>query len=148
MKIFPHPVYLGEMSSSKLMISLSSLFLGKSIQTLLFILKSCPIEVISSGLSVEPEESINPHIRVLLANTTLARIHINSTFGSFGKSLGVFSKKETYLSISDWLDISEINKRLKRIRYTVRVYDARRLVDYVAVSLTTNSLACEVQGYK
>ena len=43
------------------------------------------------------------------------------------------------------MSVGKINEKLKNIKYTVKVYDARRLVDYIKVSIKTTSIFCEVE---
>jgi len=96
-------------------------------------------------LSVEPEESINPHIKVLLSDSTKGRLQIRSTFGSFEKILGSLDSNIDFSSSSDWMSVGKINQKLKNIKYTVKIYDARRLVDYIKVSIKTSTIFCEVE---
>lgn len=98
----------------------------------------------SSGLTVDPNESIAIPLSFNLSDEHLQHVQVRiiSLFGSFSLRTDVskdwshsaHGRKYQSETISPKV-VTSLNAALTSLRYTVRVYDARPIVDYVHVWL-------------
>ena len=105
-----------------------------------------PVQYFASGITVDPDESITPYIKITLHPVEKVRIRFESTFGSFEPGMEVdvpFTVNETekgvFVTESLWVETHELNVALPNVRYFVRVYDARAMTDYVKLTLFTET---------
>ena len=105
---------------------------------------------ISSGLKIHPDETISPMMIVEGPADAKVEFSIVSYFGNFEGApkfrRSVIKKdgeRKFVIETAREFSLQELNAILKGLVYTVRVYDARPVTDYVTVHIT-GEINCKV----
>jgi hypothetical protein len=97
------------------------------------------IEVPTFGVTLQPAESVIFPIKFHLTEKEIIKVELHCQFGSFSQAIGI-----------EWREVAETNMMMQKIRYSVKVYDARPVTDIVTVTvvrkLTKESLKAQFPG--
>ena len=99
---------------------------------------SVPIQYISSGIKIDPDDRITPLMKIIGAPSANIQFELISYFGAFdivssvpvedlGERNGPVFTKFTMAEKT----VQEVNHILSSFVYTVRIYDAKPIIDYV-----------------
>ncbi|CBY16208.1 unnamed protein product [Oikopleura dioica] len=89
-----------------------------------------PIEFVSAGYEIAPDEIFSPHVVIKLPESTIVELILETTVGDFlidGEPIDL--KKDRKISVQ------KANKFLEKIQYKSRFYDARAIKDIVKISV-------------
>ena len=82
------------------------------------------IETPSFGVTLHPSESVTLPIKFHLTDEEIIKVDLHCQFGSFSQQLG-----------NDWREVAKISLMMEKMRYSVKVYDARPVTDIVTVTV-------------
>jgi predicted regulator of amino acid metabolism with ACT domain len=93
-----------------------------------------PIEFVSSGYEIEPDEEFTPHLRTHCNSGTTVAIKLESFFGAFYFGTDRKSAKSTVERTA--ISNEKMNQILASLRYTTFIFDGVNMQDYVQVTVT------------
>lgn len=92
-----------------------------------------PIEFVSAGYDIEPDEEFSPYIVIHCDTKEEIEVRLESYFGQFKVADG--KRKKFWIELKSQ-NVQEMNILLQRLRYTPFIYDGRPYMDYIRVKLT------------
>jgi len=82
------------------------------------------IEVPTFGITLHPTESVILPIKFHLKEKEIIKVDLNCQFCEFSQDLG-----------NDWKEVAETNLMMEKMRFLVKVYDARPVTDIVTLTV-------------
>ncbi|CBY30880.1 unnamed protein product [Oikopleura dioica] len=95
-----------------------------------------PLEYVSSGYEIEPDEEFTPYLRTYCGSESTVTVKLESFFGAF--YFGTDRKNAASTVIKTESSDKNLNLLLASLRYTTFIFDGVNMQDYVQITVICN----------